>query len=141
MACFLVPGAEAIVVTAVSKIVEKKNQKRLCKNHIEEDVVEVPQKSRTHVTEKLNWLRNLLWGGTGLLAFEHLWHGEISPVFPFLTAAGNHADTLEMLHEMSTVGVFMAVTVTGVWAVMVAVTGHMTKSVKNTDMDVHQGEI
>ena len=63
----------------------------------------------------------MLWGGSGLLAFEHLWHGEISPFFPFLTAASDPTDRAEMLHEMATSGSAMAVTVTAVWAVTVLV--------------------
>ena len=70
---------------------------------------------------KLNWLNNLLWGGSGLLAFEHVWHGEVTPFFPFLTAASDPADAAEMLKEMGTVGVGMAVLVTGVWVGMVLI--------------------
>ena len=53
-----------------------------------------------------------------MLAFEHLWHGEISPFFPFLTAASNPQDTAVMLHELATVGVSMTVAVTAIWGVM-----------------------
>jgi len=104
MACFLVPAAEAIVTTAAAKIVEKKENAG-----IKEKSVENTKVSFSH---KLKTLSNFLWGGSALLAFEHVWHGEITPFFPFLTAAGNSADMAEMLHEMSTVGVCMAVLVT-----------------------------
>lgn len=30
MACFIVPGTEAIVTTAITKIVEKKEKKEIC---------------------------------------------------------------------------------------------------------------
>ena len=40
------------------------------------------------------------------------------PYFPFLTAANNPADLTKMLHEMSTVGVTMAVVVTLFWGVL-----------------------
>ena len=63
----------------------------------------------------------MLWGGSALLIFEHVWHGEIVPYFPFLTAAQNPQDTAAMLHEMSTVGVAMAVLVTLIWGIGVAV--------------------
>ena len=53
--------------------------------------------------------------------FEHIWHGEVVPFFPFLTAASNAEDASEMLHEMATVGVSMAVLVTVVWIGMVIV--------------------
>ena len=61
------------------------------------------------------------------MAFEHVWHGEVTPWFPFLTAASNPADAAEMLHEMATAGVAMACLVTAVWIGMVLVTGAMEK--------------
>ena len=63
----------------------------------------------------------MLWGGSALLAFEHVWHGEVVPWFPFLTAAADPADASEMLHEMATAGVSMAVIVTVVWLGMLGV--------------------
>jgi hypothetical protein len=78
-------------------------------------------------SRKLKWLSWLLWGGAVLLMFEHLWHGEITPWFPFLTAAANPADMVEMFHEMATVGVTMALIVTAAWAAMVAVATAMMK--------------
>ena len=66
-----------------------------------------------------------------MLAFEHLWHGEIVPWFPFLTAAGNPEDMSEVLHEMSTVGVTMALLVTFIWIGMVIVTTLMEKKAVN----------
>ena len=69
----------------------------------------------------------MLWGGSALLAFEHIWHGEVTPWFPFLTAAGNPGDAMAMLHEMATTGVAMAVLVTAVWAGMVAVSNVIEK--------------
>ena len=103
MACFTVPAAEAIVTTIVTKSAEKKGVEN--KN----------SDSAIPMSRKLKWLSNLLWGGSALLAFEHLWHGEIQPFFPFLTAMSNPEDTAEMLHEIATVGVSMAVLVTAVW--------------------------
>lgn len=72
-------------------------------------------------SEKLSVLNGLLWGGSGLLAFEHVWHGEIIPSFPFLTAASDPAQTAEMLHEMAVSGTAMALLVTAVWAVYVLI--------------------
>ena len=95
MACFIVPAIEAVAVTATSKITGSK---------------------------KLKNLSGFLWGGSALLAFEHLWHGEITPWAPFLTAAGSTEDITVMLHEMSTVGVAMAVVVTAVWGAAMLVT-------------------
>lgn len=112
MACFLVPTGEAVVTTVVQKIVKRKEKKSG-----EEKV----NKSGLSWSRKLSWLNKLLWGGTILLAFEHIWHGEVMLWPPFLTAVKNPAEVGPMLHEMVTVGVSMAVFVTIIWAVMVIV--------------------
>lgn len=114
MACFLVPCAEAIVMKAVEKTA-KKNDKNV--EHI-------------GMTRKLGWLSNMLFGGSALLAFEHVWHGEVTPWFPFLTAMGDSADMAEMFHEMATIGVTMAVLITLTWVGMVAVANRMEKQAK-----------
>lgn len=67
--------------------------------------------------KKLHLLSNFLFSGSVLLAFEHFWHGEIVPFFPFLTGARTPEDSYTMLQEMSTVGVSMALLITGIWAV------------------------
>ena len=72
-------------------------------------------------------LNNMLWGGSALLAFEHVWHGEVTPWFPFLTNAANPADRAEMFAEMATSGVGMAVLVTAVWMVAVAALSYIEK--------------
>ena len=69
-------------------------------------------------SRKLKWLTYMLWGGAVLLAFEHIWHGEVVPWFPFLTAMSDPADAAEMFHEMATVGVAMAGLITVVWIAM-----------------------
>ncbi len=119
MACFLVPATEAIVTTIVEKAV-KVNEDKKERN---EDIAGADKASeeRIKLSAKLSWLNKMLWGGSALLAFEHLWHGEVSPFYPFLTAMDNAEDTMAMLHEMSTVGVSMAALVTVVWGIMVAV--------------------
>ncbi len=119
MACLLVPAAEAVVTTVVQKAIEKKEKAAAENGNQTENKAETSQMAS--FSKKLKWLNNMLWGGAALLAFEHIWHGEIVPWFPFLTAASNPQDTAEMLHEMSTVGVSMAVLVTAIWGVMVAV--------------------
>lgn len=112
MACFIVSAAEALVVTAVEKIEEKKEEKALETGKDDAGTARIP------FSHKLSWLKYMLWGGVILLAFEHLWHGEIVPYLPFLTAMSDPADTAVMLHEMATVGVCMALLITAVWAVM-----------------------
>ena len=108
MACFLVPAAEALVTTIASAVINKSK-----KNEKKTDEYEV------RFSDRLGRLNGLLWGGSGLLAFEHLWHGEISPFFPFLTAASNPESTQVMLDEMAVNGTAMAVIVTAVWAATV----------------------
>ena len=73
----------------------------------------------------------MLWGGSALLAFEHVWHGEVVPFFPFLTAVEN-GEAAEMLHEMATAGVSMALLVTAVWGIMVGVVSIFEKHAKKS---------
>ena len=120
MACFLVSAAEALITTAVTKAVEK-NEKKQNDLKISFDGEKVESAARIPFSRKLKWLNRMLWGGSALLMFEHIWHGEVVPFFPFLTAASNAEDASEMLHEMATVGVSMAVLVTVVWIGMVIV--------------------
>lgn len=114
MACFLVPASEAVVTTIAQKIVESREKKGIAKE--ESPVNEIP---KVKFSEKLSWLNRMLWGGSALLAFEHVWHGEVIPTAPFLTAVQN-GEIAEMLAEMGTAGVGMAVLVTLVWGGMVA---------------------
>ena len=115
MACFLVPAAEAAITTVVTKVME--NQEKKSDQDQATLQAESCETGKEHFSGKLKRLNYMLWGGSGLLAFEHLWHGEITPFFPFLTAAGSSTDMTAMLQEMSTVGVSMAVLVTAVWGI------------------------
>ena len=115
MACFLIPAAEAIVTTIVEKAVKAKERTTANSAPAEAAYDEMP---KIAFSTKLSWLNKLLWGGSLLLAFEHLWHGEVVPWFPFLTAMSDPKDKSEMFHEMLTVGVGMAVLVTLVWCGM-----------------------
>ena len=132
MACFLVPAAEAIVTTVASKVIKQKEKESvsLPENTINETV-------RTKFSAKLGWLNNMLWGGSALLAFEHLWHGEIVPYFPFLTAVSN-GETTEMLSEMGSTGVMMAAIVTAAWAGMVAVSSWAEKKVLHAEKQAQE---
>ena len=125
MACFIVPTVEAIVVTVVKKVIEKKEKQPEEVSVILDGTPETAYK--IPFSRKLKWLTNLLWGGSALLAFEHIWHGEVVPWFPFLTAAADPADAAEMLHEMATVGVSMAALVTLVWLAMLGVSAVIEK--------------
>ena len=121
MACFLVGGGEAIVVTVVAKLLkasEEKKAQAVRSKGGEKAVDALREKQGIPWSRKLMWLAYFLWGGAFLLAYEHVWHGEVVPWFPFLTAMNDPGDTAEMLHEMSTIGVTMAVIVTVVWALL-----------------------
>lgn len=137
MACFLVPAAEAIVVTGfavAAKIKENKQKAQEFTYTAKSGELETGEK--VSLSRKLSWLAYLLFGGCILLAFEHIWHGEVVPWYPFLTAASNPQDTAEMLLEMSTVGVTMAVIVTAVWGIMVFASGLIEKkAIKSAQAD------
>lgn len=115
MACFLVSAAEALVVTGIEKHEEKKEKVEIESNKIDAATAE-PE--RIPWSRKLKWLTYMLWGGVVLLAYEHVWHGEVVPWFPFLTAMNDPGDTAEMLHEMATIGVTMAIIITVTWFIM-----------------------
>lgn len=99
MACFLVPATEAAVTTIAEHVVKGKEERA------NKEELTLSENSKTPFSHKLKWLNHMLWGGSALLAFEHIWHGEVTPWFPFLTAAGNPEDAMAMLHEMATTGV------------------------------------
>ena len=116
MACFLVSAAEALVVTGIEKH-EEKVEKVLEQEQEKKGVAEV-EPAKIPMSRKLKWLTYMLWGGVVLLCYEHIWHGEVVPWFPFLTAMNDPGDTAEMLHEMATIGVTMAVIITVTWFIM-----------------------
>ena len=102
MACFTVPLAEAVVISAVEKFaLRHADDKGAVSSRI------------SAIKEKLSWLKKMLYGGSFLLAIEHLYHGEISLLPPFITGGEG------VLQEMATVGVGMAVLTTAVWGIMV----------------------
>ena len=133
MACFLVSVAEAAVVKVMEKSQLKKEVKLAESNELSETVtsdVKIP------LSRKLKWLSNLLLGGSALLLFEHIWHGEIVPWFPFLTAMNDPADMAEMFKEMATVGVTMALLVTVVWLAMCRVADKIVSGDSNEAKDL-----
>jgi len=109
MACFTAPLAQALVVSAA---------RSACKDKA--------AKSRNPFVRRLGWLQKMLFGGSFLLAVEHVWHGEITWRYPFLTAVRD-GNTSEMLHEIATLGVAMAVLITVVWAGMVLVSAALER--------------
>ena len=140
MACFLVPTTEAIVMTIVKHSAKSKEKTAESMavtadgSDTETESVSIP------FSRKLGWLTNMLWGGSALLAYEHIWHGEITAYFPFLTAAVNPSDRAAMLMEMGTVGVSMAALVTAVWGIMCAVTSVMEKTASEKETEAAHKE-
>jgi len=118
MACFLVPTGEAVITTVVQKIIEKREKKS--------GIISLKWSKR------LGWLNKMLWGGSLMLALEHVWHGEIIASPPFLTAMQNPQDTATMLHEIATVGVAMAAAITVVWGIMILVAELKTRALPKT---------
>jgi hypothetical protein len=124
MACFIAPAGVAIVTTIVQKVVEKKEKAAAPAQISAGD--KAARETRTAETRgkwtrRLGWLNTMLWGGTALLALEHVWHGELVPWPPFLTAMETPGAVGPMLREIATYGVAMAVAVVAVWGVMVGI--------------------
>ena len=108
MACFTVPLATAVVASAAKTALPASAQKN-------------------PFVAKLGWLGKMMFGGSFLLAIEHVYHGEIIFTPPFLTAVRD-GETSGMLHEMATRGVAMTVLIGVVWVAMVAVSTWMERS-------------
>lgn len=113
MACFLVPLTEAVIISATKSISLKRNAKKTIKDS------EKNLKFNSFI-KKVNVLQNMLYGGSFLLIVDHIFSGELSWRAPFLTALKNPADTQVMLHEIATVGVAMAVSITVLWGIWAA---------------------
>ena len=128
MACFLVPAAEAVVVTAVAYGMKAKEKKVPTLNDSAiKEAANAVEDVKIEVSTKLMWLANLLWGGCLLLCYEHIWHGEVVPWFPFLTAMASPDETSVMLSEMRSVGGTMAIEITVVWVLIVLAANAIVK--------------
>lgn len=92
MACFIAPLALAIITAFTSRF-----NKGICEKF------------------KLYILNAILLGGSILLIVEHVWHGEITPYPPFLTAMHNPEDLATAIREIETVGISMVFASVGVW--------------------------
>ena len=136
MACVLVPIVEAVLVKTAELVLLQKEKREEAKGFGKEvsaysfkesniafrkeegcSVKASLAEGGLSLRKKLHLLSNFLFSGSILLVFEHFWHGEIVPFFPFLTGAKTAEDTIAMLQEISTVGVSMALLLTGLWAV------------------------
>lgn len=136
MACVLVPAVEAIITTVAEKVMKSKEKEETVQVSFADGTSGEAEKIR--FSTKLGWLNKLLWGGSALLAFEHVWHGEVISSFPFLTAVET-GETAEMLAEMGSAGVTMAVLVTAVWAGMLAVSSVVEKRALRTQEPSEEG--
>ncbi len=139
MACFTVPATEAIITTVAEKIIKSKEKRQALSGAVNTKADENTESIKISFSTKLGWLNKMLWGGSALLAFEHVWHGEVVPFFPFLTAVKD-GEVKEMLHEMATAGVSMALLVTAVWGVMVGITS-LYEKFSNEKPDIKVGQI
>ena len=110
MACFTAPLAGAIVATAVKS-------------------AKSSDAHRNPLIRRLGWLQKMLFGGSFLLAIEHVYHGEVIFTWPFLTAVRD-GNTAEMLHEIATSGLAMCAVVTLVWAGIVLVSSSLERAAK-----------
>ena len=135
MACFTVPAAEAIITTVAEKIIKSKEKKMALSGAVNTKA-ESEESEKISWSTKIGWLNKMLWGGSALLAFEHVWHGEVVPFFPFLTAVKD-GEAAEMLHEMATAGVCMALLVTAAWGMMVGVVSMFEKKSKKENKTVN----
>ncbi len=119
MGCFIVPTGVAVVAGVAAKVQKNKEKSKKFE-------------SKIPFSEKLSWLTKLSLGGAALLAFEHIWHGEIVPYPPFLSAMENANDTVAMLREISTVGIGMAAMVVCVWIGMLIASHRIEKKAQTS---------
>lgn len=109
MACFLVPLAEACVVSTAKFVYSKIAAKKVVSDS--EKVLKVEA-----LCKKVSTLEKMLWGGSVMLVIDHIMSGELVFYPPFLTAMRCPEDIPHMLEEIRTTGVAMAVAVTALWA-------------------------
>ena len=118
MACFSAPLAAAVVTGVVRRVAAKSPE----------------QPGTISWATKLGWLEKLFFGGCALLAFEHVWHGEIIFQFPFLTGVRD-GNTAEVLHEIATVGGAMTALIVAIWIGMLIVSSLIVKRGKTAEAE------
>ena len=133
MACFTITAAEALVVTAAQVTVKVLENKGVIKYSTDENGTVVD----TKWSKKIGILNGMLWGGSVLLALEHIFHGEVAFYPPFLTAMETPESTAEMLQEMGTVGVTMAIALTAIWGIGLLV-HHFLKNRKVKEVEAKE---
>jgi len=118
MACFTVSLVAGIGV-AVARHIVKGNEKKQELAHVEIDQSKFGAEVKW--SKKLAYLELMLFGGSFVLALEHIIHGEITFYPPFLTAMESYETVMEMLNEIATVGTAMLGILVAAWAVGVLV--------------------
>ena len=113
MACFTAPVAQALVVGALKTSTKK---------------------SENPFLARLGLLQKMLFGGSFLLAIEHVYHGEVIFTWPFLTAVRD-GNTAEVLREIATVGSAMTVLIVAVWIGMLIVSSLIVKRCKTVEAE------
>ncbi len=111
MACFTVPLATAAVAGVAHRALARRSP-------------------RNPFAEKFHWLARMMLGGSFLLAVEHVWHGEITWRFPFLTALKEGPEaSAAMFREMAVRGTAMTLLLVVVWLAMVFGTSLLQRKV------------
>jgi len=126
MACFTVTAATAIGV-AVARHIVKHHEKKTAQIEVKDNQVDTLKTSK-----KLGILEIALFGGSFILAGEHVFHDEVTFSFPFLTAINEGEEAvITMLKEMGTVGVAMTLTIVAGWAIGLLIHRFVTKRKEN----------
>jgi hypothetical protein len=135
MACFVAPAGVAVVATIVQQVVKKKEGTT---RYVDGEL----QKCVGKWTRRLRWLNTMLWGGVVLLCLEHIWHGEVVPWPPFLTAMNTPGDVGPMLHEIATYGSTMAVVILAAWGIMIGIAEVLERRASAADLaEAHSTDV
>ena len=140
MACFLAPAGAAVVTTVVRNVLQNK-EKALStagadpkSRTAETDAAPRVVRAEGKWTQRLGWLNTMLWGGVALLCLEHIWHGEVVPWPPFLTALETPGAVGPMFREIVTVGLAMTAVIFVVWGIMVAIAAMRKRQAAAADL-------
>lgn len=126
MACILAPAGVAIVTTVVQMLVKKKEGKL---------TGERAEFVGGKWTRRLRWLNTMLWGGVVLVGLEHIWHGEVVPWPPFLTAMETPGAVGPMFRDIATYGLTMTAVILVAWGVMVGVVELRSRTFRSAEAE------
>ena len=137
MACFAVSALGAVGV-AVARHIVKHNEKKLELN----GETKLPERFGSDIkwSKKLAYLELTLGAGSLILMGEHIFHGEVVPYPPFLTAMASAEDTAAMWQEIGTVGVSMFLVLVLAWAIGVLVFDWLAYRKRKAKPDVIENE-